>query len=371
MDPVLTVLVVDDSEINRRLLQRFLQQLGHEVALACNGEEAVIYCKGEPPDVIFMDVVMPVMDGYQATSAIRALLGEHWVPIVFLTALDEHEGLKKALEIGGDDYLTKPLNLATLAVKMKVLQRFSNIQRQLRASANELTHYYQLNEQENQLAQHVVAKFLKNDHQQYPNMHCWVKPALSFSGDVTAVARTPTGIDHILLADCTGHGLAAAITSLAVVDAFVSMTRKGFGISAIASVINRKLHVMLPVGRFVAAALASIDYRERILALWNGGIPCAIFIDSDGMVNKVFPSQYPPLGILDEASFESGTELYRWDNGGSVLLCSDGVIEASNPQGREFCQAPCDHIPIRSWPLFKAREVLHSIVNDITRSPKA
>lgn len=97
----LTVLVVDDGEMNRRMLARFFQNIGHTCVTAGNGVEAVAYCESHIPDVILMDVMMPIMDGYEATIAIRKLLGETWVPIIFLSGLDEHDSLIKGLEVGG------------------------------------------------------------------------------------------------------------------------------------------------------------------------------------------------------------------------------------------------------------------------------
>ena len=113
------VLVVDDTATNRQILQVFLNKLGYSVLTANDGAQAVERFTAEIPDLILMDVMMPVMDGYEATRRIKALSGERWVPVVFLSALDTEESLVAGLDAGGDDYLAKPVNFVILDAKLR------------------------------------------------------------------------------------------------------------------------------------------------------------------------------------------------------------------------------------------------------------
>jgi PAS domain S-box-containing protein len=124
----LKVLVVDDTATNRLLLQAFLKKLGCEVVLAENGERAVEVFPQVAPDVVLMDVMMPVMDGYEATRRIKALSVGRWVPVVFVSALDKDESLVAGLEAGGDDYLAKPVNFVVLSAKLRSLARTLDLQ---------------------------------------------------------------------------------------------------------------------------------------------------------------------------------------------------------------------------------------------------
>ena len=101
--PKLKVLTVDDNRTNLQILQVFLKKLGHEAIPADNGEVAVAKYLEERPDLVLMDIMMPVMDGFEATRRIRALPSDRWVPIIFLSALDRDENLVGGLEAGGDD----------------------------------------------------------------------------------------------------------------------------------------------------------------------------------------------------------------------------------------------------------------------------
>ncbi len=127
----LKVLVVDDTATNRQILQVFLGKLGLEVVTAADGALGVAAFERESPDLVIMDVMMPVMDGYEATRQIKAMSGERWVPVMFLSALDKEENLVAGLDAGGDDYLPKPVNFVVLDAKLRSLTRALALQRSL------------------------------------------------------------------------------------------------------------------------------------------------------------------------------------------------------------------------------------------------
>ena len=127
----LKVLVVDDTATNRQILQVFLGKLGFEVIQAVDGEKGVAAFASDSPDIVIMDVMMPVMDGYEATRRIKALAGERWIPVLFLSAMDNDESLVAGLDAGGDDYLPKPVNFVVLDAKLRSLTRTLMMQRAL------------------------------------------------------------------------------------------------------------------------------------------------------------------------------------------------------------------------------------------------
>lgn len=336
MTPVLTILVAEDSPTSRQILLDYIRLLGHTAVPVCNGLEALEFCQRQRPDVIFMDVTMPVMDGFAATSAIRQLLGEHWIPIIFLTSLSDRSQLLRGLAMGADDYLTKPIDLDILTAKLHVLIRISEMQRRIASDSERLEAYYRINQQEQMFAQTVLDSFTRRAEQTPPNIQQWQRPAMNFSGDTICIRRSQSGLDRIMLADSTGHGLAAAICGLPAVDTFFAMCDRDLPLQEIARAINHKLHSILPIGRFVAAALIEVDYQRQRIAVWNGGIPCAMYVDRHGAVLKSFASRSPPLGILPDAAFESGLDDFSWQDSGALVVCSDGVTEAYGPDNQPF-----------------------------------
>jgi len=147
-----------------------------------------------------------------------------------------------------------------------------------------------------------------------------------------------TGVQTCALpiSDGTGHGLAASLGVMPVVQPFYAMTQKGFGLSTIVREVNRKVREWLPVGRFVAATLVSIDPRDGQLLVWNGGTPPVVLLDADGRELQRFHSRNLPLGILDDASLDDTLERYSLPVDAHVIACSDGVVEAQSDTGEDF-----------------------------------
>jgi two-component system, cell cycle response regulator DivK len=115
------ILLVEDNEMNIGWLVRRLERKGHEVLVAMDGAAAVAMGKEEKPDVILMDLSLPVMDGWEATRRLRARYETRRIPIIALTAHAMADDQDKALAAGCDDYDTKPVDFARLLAKIDVL----------------------------------------------------------------------------------------------------------------------------------------------------------------------------------------------------------------------------------------------------------
>lgn len=113
------ILLVEDNEMNRDMLSRRLLRKGYEVLLAVDGAEGVAMAKSEQPDLILMDMSLPVLDGWEATRAIRAEATTQAIPIIALTAHAMDGEKAKALEAGCNDFDTKPVDLPRLLEKIE------------------------------------------------------------------------------------------------------------------------------------------------------------------------------------------------------------------------------------------------------------
>ncbi|MGE0682973.1 MAG: SpoIIE family protein phosphatase [Candidatus Binatia bacterium] len=350
MDKQLVVLVVDDSGQARLIISRFIVKLGHHPLLAQNGEEAVELFAANAPDLVLLDVQMPGIGGYETARRIRELARTRWVPIIFLSAATEDEDKIKGLEIGGDDYLTKPVHFRMLEAKIKVMQRIAAMQHQLRDVAEQLESYRDENEREQRLAKHLLNQIVRSETFEEKGVWRWVAPAQHFSGDLLMVARAPSDALHVILADGTGHGLSAALSVLPVADVFYSMTERGFTLSSIVRELNRKIKELMPTGRFVAATVAAVNRKARTLEIWNGGNPPALFVRHDGTILRSWLPSHPALGILRTEEFSDRTELSRWVEPGQLYMCSDGLLEAENAQGEAFSEEQMHRVLAASSP---------------------
>jgi two-component system, cell cycle response regulator DivK len=114
------ILLVEDNEMNRDMLSRRLQRRGYEIVIAVDGEQGVAMANSEHPDLILMDMSLPIMDGWEATKNIKANTNTQSIPIIALTAHAMSGDREQAMKAGCDDYDTKPIDLPRLLTKIEV-----------------------------------------------------------------------------------------------------------------------------------------------------------------------------------------------------------------------------------------------------------
>ena len=109
-----SLLVVDDNEMNRDMLSRRLERQGYRVTVAVDGRQALEFLNKEEFSLVLLDIMLPVMNGYEVLEELKASQSLSHIPVIVTTALDESDGKAKCLELGAEDYLTKPFNPVTL-----------------------------------------------------------------------------------------------------------------------------------------------------------------------------------------------------------------------------------------------------------------
>lgn len=332
----LTILIAEDSAADRMLLSSIVRRQGHQVLTAANGAEAVEAFRQQRPQLVLMDAMMPVMDGFEAAQQIKTLAGETLVPIIFLTSLTESEALARCLEAGGDDFLAKPYNQVILAAKIKAMDRLRRLQATVLEQRDQIAkhHEYLLNEQ--RVAKAVFDKVAHSGCLNAPNIRYLQSPYALFNGDLLLAAFTPAGDMHVLLGDFTGHGLPAAVGAMPLAEVFYGMTAKGYGLSETLREMNAKLKRILPVDMFCCATLLCLSFQSRSVEVWNGGMP-------DGYLHRIatgertpLPARHLPLGVLSPQTFNDRTEVFPMAQGDRVFLLSDGVIDTCDANDQLF-----------------------------------
>jgi CheY-like chemotaxis protein len=130
--------VVDDNRVNRLLIGRALEQLGHRVSFAENGREALEALRRRPVDLVLLDIEMPEMNGYQVLEALAADPHLRDIPVVMMSSVEEVDSVARCIEMGAEDYLFKPVNPVLLRARVGSSlekKRLRDQQRQLRRSA--------------------------------------------------------------------------------------------------------------------------------------------------------------------------------------------------------------------------------------------
>jgi CheY-like chemotaxis protein len=335
-------LVVDDDAIGRMMLGALLTELGYAVLEACDGAEGVECFAAGRPDIVFMDMSMPVLDGPDASRRIKQLCADTFVPVIFVTGTADEDDLVRCIESGGDDFIVKPYSQAILAAKIRAMQRIVALHRSSDALRVQM-------QDEQALAKDILEGAVMRSNACTTAITTHLAPASTFNGDLMLSAHTPGGDLHVLLGDFTGHGLAATIGALPVAETFRAMTAKGFAPEQILSEINRKLRLLLPTGRFLAAVFLRVERSLQRISLINCGMPEAWHFGPDGLKAR-FPSTALPLSILDAPDYAAEEISIPVRRGERILLVSDGAIELSDQAGRMFgaealCAAAASGLP--------------------------
>jgi len=210
------------------------------------------------------------------------------------------------------------------------------IEREQREAAERLERYREENEQEAELAKSMIERQLKRDALGDERLRYSVVAAKRFSGDVVAARRSPSGRLYLMLADATGHGLAAAVSVLPLLSLFYRFVAHDVALPALVGELNNEVKRVAPIGRFVAATLLCIDESDGSGEIWVGGTPPALLLDESGRAVGRFHSHQLPLGIVDSTPLITRPELFEWTGARQLVLVSDGVIEAENAAGEAF-----------------------------------
>jgi two-component system cell cycle response regulator len=132
------ILLVDDNDQNLELLLAYIEELGAELHTAHDGLEALEKVQARRPDLILLDVMMPRMSGFQVCQKLKSDPSTRDIPIVVVTALNEVADVERAVELGADDFLTKPVNRLELLTRVRSLVRLSLLSKKLQGTLAEL-----------------------------------------------------------------------------------------------------------------------------------------------------------------------------------------------------------------------------------------
>jgi len=325
-----TALIVDDEKTNRLILKSLLGKQGYQTIEAINGREAIELFKQENPSIIFMDVMMPIIDGYEATRQIKAASTNRFVPIIFLTAMSDEEALAQCIEAGGDDFLVKPFDKVILQSKIRSMQRIAALNREVQGM-------YSMIHREQEIAESVFVNAIQSSNIENQYLRQVVRPAGIFSGDMVLSAYSPSRDLFFLTGDFTGHGLLAALGAMPVSEVFRAMTTKGFSPEEILIGINKKLKSMLPVGMFFGAQLVVVNHDLEHVRVFNAGMPDVIIVD--GKTNQIkhrFASNGLPLGVETNIDPREMLQYAPISYNDKILMHSDGLTEARNSADQEF-----------------------------------
>jgi serine phosphatase RsbU (regulator of sigma subunit) len=330
------LLVVDDTEANRDLLARRLRALGHEVALATNGREALDVLAAREMDLVLLDIMMPEMDGFQVLERLRNDPARRHVPVIMISALDEVDSVARAIELGATDYLPKPFNTVVLRARVTATLEKKRLEDAERHHTREL-------ERELEIGRQIQRDFLPDA---LPQPAGWeiaaaFHPARQVGGDFYDAFGLEDGRVAIAVGDVCDKGVGAALF-MALFRSLIrshaelhgSGTPAGPAARSIVALTND--YIARTHGRsnmFATIFFAIVDPRTGDFAWVNGGHEPPILRRANGAVERLMPTG-PAVGAMPDMEFEARTA--RLEPGDLLLAITDGVTEARSASGKLY-----------------------------------
>lgn len=318
------VLILEDDVSTRLIVSKSLSAQGIETVAVTTIAEAEAVIPEHDIALFLLDVHLP--DG-ESTALVRKLRVSHpLVPILIMTGDYEQNRVAEFFDLGVRDFINKPVHPILLASRVRSFIRNYATERAL-FDANEM--YQRIaheKEQEEELAHYVYNHILKVHTSKVDGLDTVIRSSGKFCGDMLLSAKAPNGNLIILLADATGHGMAAALTIYPMVSTFAAMVSKGLSLGAILKELSAKHNQCIPQNRFVAAVLLELSLVDNTIRIWNGGMPAVLMFDNDGSLTKV-TSKHVAIGILPDDLVSTKMEVFELDKVSKMALFSDGLIE--------------------------------------------
>ena len=322
-----TILLVDDEEDNLYTCGYLLRELGHQVVTATNGEEALAKAREIHPDLILMDVMMPGMDGYQATEALKKDDATRAIPIILLTAKRTTEDIVHGLELGADDYIPKPFEQAELQARVGAWIRFGELQERLLEARLE---------EELAIARQIQQSLLPKEIPQVPGYEFAARyiPCEQVGGDYYDFLRLDEGHLAVVMADVEGHGLGAAMYMSSFSTALRSEIRHGFSLNKVMYDLNNFVCEELTDLTAMPIVYALLNLPIRTVSYVNAGHEFPLLLRAQGEECDELESTGLVLGVAEDMEYN---EVHLPLGEGDLLVFfTDGLTDQVSPADEYF-----------------------------------
>jgi sigma-B regulation protein RsbU (phosphoserine phosphatase) len=337
------ILIVDDEPMNTDYLEQELEGADYETLTAANGQEALEKVRSEPPDLILLDIMMPVMDGFEALRQLQADPLTRSIPVIVISAASEVQSIVKGLELGAEDFLPKPFEPKILRARIN-----SSLEKKRLHDLEQL--YLRGLQSELDIARDIQQGFLPSE---LPRVDGWelaayFKSAREVAGDFYDAFTLPGGELVCLVGDVCGKGVGAAlfmtlfrslIRAAFTEDVFQPSSRMSWLSHAehlrhvISSTSRYVEHTHEQANMFATVFAAVVDPRNGSVAYVNCGNEPGLVVSGTGPP-VALPPTGPVLGVIPGARFE--VREITLQQGDVLIAFTDGIPDAINAGGEPF-----------------------------------
>ncbi len=352
----LPVLVVDDSKAQRRVLALQLQRWGYQVTEASSGEEALDVCRTTPFEMVLSDWMMPGMTGLEFCRQFKELPREGYGYFVLLTSKSEKTEVADGLEVGADDFLSKPVSFDELRARMRAGERILGMQRELvqknrliGATLDELQKLYDSLDRDLIEARKLQDGLMRDRFRDYGGgtVSLLLKPSGHVGGDLVGSFAIDDQRLGLFSVDVSGHGVASAMMTARLAgllsggspDQNIALKtgadggRDAHPPAVVAERLNRLMLEDLQVDQYFTIAYAEVNMATGTFALTQAGHPHPMVLRKGGKVEMLGEGGLP-IGLIDGAIYAQTLGELR--PGDRLILASDGMSECPDPAGNEL-----------------------------------
>ena len=337
------ILIVDDEPFNVDYLEQELEDLQYETVSAVNGQEALDKVQNEAPDLVLLDIMMPVMDGFEVLGRLKASPATRGIPVIVISANNDLGSVVKGVQLGADDYLPKPFEPVLLRARIS-----ASLERKRLSDLQQV--YLKGLERELEIGREIQKGFLPSELPQVGGWQiaAYFKAAREVAGDFYDAFLLPGGSMAFVVGDVCGKGVGAALYMTlfrSLIRASCTTDNFSNGISAGSLAPAERLHHVISfvndyiadthkaANMFATLFMGMLDLKSGALRYVNCGNEPPLWIRRGGEI-KTLGRTGPVVGIFAEAEF--AVEEIALDKGDTILAFTDGITDAFNEEHVSF-----------------------------------
>lgn len=342
MNTLSKILIVDDEPFNVDYLEQELEGLNCEIISANNGQDALEKVRVTAPDLVLLDIMMPVMDGYEVLSQLKAEASTRDIPVVIISASNDLKSVVRGIQMGAEDYLPKPFEPTLLLARVS-----SSLEKKRLHDLRTL--YLKSLEREMEIAREIQLSFLPP---QLPILEGWevaayFKAAREVAGDYYDALLLPDDRLVFNVGDVCGKGIGAAlymtlyrslIRAAATTDNFAPLGDEQLDANSerlkqAVSCANNYVMATHEDAKFSTLFIGLVELKTGRLTYINCGNESPLLIRKDGSLTELKPTG-PAIGIFKGIEFAVGEIYLETDD--LLLAYSDGITDTMNSENITF-----------------------------------
>ena len=332
------ILIVDDEPFNVDYLEQELEDLNYETIIAFNGEDALEKIVSESPDLVLLDIMMPIMDGFSVLEKVKANAAIRDIPIIVISANNDLKSVVKGIKLGAEDYLPKPFEPALLKARIQ-----SSLEKKRLRDLQGL--YLKSLEREMNTARNIQKEFLPERLPKVAGLEIasYFKAAKEVAGDFYDAFLLPDGTLTFLVADVCGKGIGAAlymtlfrslIRAASTSDQFApGQDAKNFTpaerlLHATTLTNNYLIETHEAACMFATVFIGILDPKNGSLTYINCGNDPALIMGKDGKIHTELPPTGAAIGVRLPVNFAVKEITLAEDD--LLLAFTDGIPDTQN-----------------------------------------